>query len=84
MLQSSLEVMKQKFVSDIKKYMLKKIKYFFETLTIVFFFLIGKIIGLNYQSFIFFNIRTFGPLFKSQKIIDQNIKGFLKCFFRSK
>ena len=59
--------------------MLKKIKYFFETLTVVLFFLIGKIIGLKLSKILFSSIfRTFGPLFKSQKIIDQNIKRFSK------
>ena len=54
---------------------MKIIKYFFEFISIISLFVIFKIIGLKNAS----NLggllgRSFGPLFRSRKIIKQNIK----------
>tara|TARA_Y100000590_G_scaffold424702_1_gene531899 strand:- start:698 stop:1573 length:876 start_codon:yes stop_codon:yes gene_type:complete len=57
---------------------MKIIKYFFEFISIVSLFLIFKIIGLNYASYLGGIIgRGIGPLFRSKNIIQSNIKN---CF----
>jgi len=54
---------------------MKIIRYFFEFLTIVSLFFIFKIIGLKNASNLGAIIgRLFGPLFRSKKIIEKNIK----------
>ena len=57
--------------------MLKIINYFFQSLLIYFFFLIGIILRIKISRKIFSSIFTFfGPFFKSKKIIDKNINIF--------
>ena len=57
---------------------MKSIKYFFQFLIIVIFFSIFKLVGLKIATYISSNIIKFlGPLFRSKKIIQQNI---LKAF----
>lgn len=55
--------------------MLKKINYLVQAIFIYLFFLIGRILGINLSrkifSFIFLNL---GPLFKSKKIIKENLR----------
>ena len=54
---------------------MKKIKYFFEFIIILFLFLIYKISGLKISSFISGKLfEFFGPLFRSKKIIKSNIQ----------
>ena len=57
--------------------MIKLISYFFQSIIIYFFFIIGRILGLKASrklfSYIFF---IFGPIFRSNKIIKQNLKIF--------
>ena len=51
-----------------------KIKYFFEFLTILFLFLIYKILGLKLSSFISGKLfELIGPLFRSKDVIKKNI-----------
>ncbi len=57
--------------------MIKSIKYFFEALIIYLFFLIAKIFGLSISRKIFsFIFRKIGPIIKSSKIVDENLKKF--------
>jgi len=57
--------------------MIKLLSYFFQSLIIYFFFLIGLILGLNLSRNLFsFIFLFFGPLFKSKKIIDKNLETF--------
>ena len=59
--------------------MIKLIKYFFECCFIYLFFLIAKIIGINFSRKLFSQIFIYvGPLIKSKKIIDKNLKIFSK------
>ena len=54
---------------------LKFFRYLFETIIIILFFLIFKVIGLKNSSFISGKVFTFfGPFFRSKKIITQNLK----------
>ena len=57
--------------------MIKLISYFFQSIIIYFFFIIGRILGLKVSrklfSYIFF---IFGPIFRSNKIIKKNLKIF--------
>ncbi len=55
--------------------MLKKIKYFVQSLLIFIFFIIGRLIGIFLSRKIFSMIfLLFGPLFKSKKIFEKNLK----------
>ena len=57
--------------------MIKRINYFFQAIIIYFFFLIGGILGLNLsRSFFSFLFCSFGPLFRSKKIINKNLEIF--------
>ena len=57
--------------------MIKIIYYFIQSLFIYFFFLIGRLIGIKISRKIFSNIFfLIGPLFKSRKIIEKNLKIF--------
>ena len=59
--------------------MIKNFKYFFEAVIVYFFFLIGKILGLNTSSKLFsFIFKKIGFLFKSNKIINANLYRFSK------
>tara|TARA_B100000242_G_C42971046_1_gene450558 strand:+ start:220 stop:1065 length:846 start_codon:yes stop_codon:yes gene_type:complete len=59
--------------------MIKIIKYFFQSIIVYLFYLIGKIIGLNFSRKIFSNLFLLvGPFFKSRKIIDKNLYIFNK------
>ena len=54
---------------------MNNIKYFFQFIIIIIFFLIFKIIGLKFSSFLsgkIFNL--IGPLFRSNKISNQNLR----------
>ena len=65
--------------------MIKSVKYFLEAIFIYFFFLIGRIIGLNASRLLFSNIfQLIGPLIKSEKILKKNLKKFLKEDFEEK
>ena len=57
--------------------MIKLLNYFFQSLIIYFFFLVGRILGLNLSRNLFGSIFSFfGPLFRSKKIIDKNLETF--------
>ncbi|MDC1129614.1 lysophospholipid acyltransferase family protein [Candidatus Pelagibacter sp.] len=57
---------------------MNSIKYFFQFLIIFFLFIVFKILGLNIASnFSSALLKVFGPLFRSKKLINQNI---LKAF----
>ena len=57
---------------------MKSIKYFFQFLIILLFFLIFKIIGLkNASNFSYKLFYTIGPFFRSREIVKSNI---LKAF----
>ena len=54
---------------------MKNIKYILQFICIIFLFVIFKVIGLKNSSFISGKIFTFfGPFFRSEKIITQNLK----------
>ena len=56
---------------------MKIINYFFQSIAVYSFFLIGKILGLRISRKIFAWIfLTFGSIFKSKKIIERNLKVF--------
>ena len=55
--------------------MLKKINYFFQAIIIYIFFLVGRILGIKISRKIFSWLFIYlGPLFKSKRIINNNIK----------
>ena len=55
--------------------MVKKLKYLFEAIFIYISFLISKILGLYLSRIIFSNIfKLLGPLVRSKKIINNNLK----------
>jgi len=57
--------------------MIKKINYFLQALVIYLFFLIGRILGINLSRKIFSLLfLIIGPLFKSKKIVSQNLEIF--------
>ncbi len=59
--------------------MIKKIIYFFQAFLIYFFFLLAKLIGLNFSRILFsFIFKKLGPLIKSKKIINKNLENFSK------
>ena len=54
--------------------MLQKIRYFFEFLTIIFLFLIFRILGIKISSYIGGRLGSmFGPFFRSKQLIRSNI-----------
>ena len=60
--------------------MMKIIKYLFQSITIYFFFIIGKIIGIKLSRSLFgYLFKKIGPLFKSKKVIKKNLEN-LKNF----
>jgi len=57
--------------------MIKLISYFFQSIIIYFFFLIGRVLGLKLSRNLFSFIFSFlGPLFRSNKIINKNLETF--------
>ena len=65
--------------------MIKFIKYLLEAIIIYFFFIFGKIIGLTISRILFSNIfKIVGPFVRSKKIINKNLKKFLKDKFENK
>ena len=57
--------------------MIKKINYFFQSIFVYLFFLIGRIIGIKLSRLLFsYLFLLFGPIFKSKKIINKNLKIF--------
>ncbi len=59
--------------------MIKFIKYFFEAIIVYFFFIIGKIVGINIARKLFSYIfKKIGPFIKSKDIINKNLSKFLK------
>ena len=59
--------------------MIKMIKYFLQSIFVYFFFIIGRIIGLNLSRKLFSNLFSIiAPIFKSKKIIKKNLKIFNK------
>ena len=57
--------------------MFKKINYFFQAIIIYLLFIIGRLIGINIARKIFsYLFLSVGPLFKSKKIIENNLKIF--------
>ena len=59
--------------------MLKKINYFLQACVVGFFFIFGRILGLNLSRKIFSRLFSLiGPLFKSKKIITLNLSNFSK------
>tara|TARA_B100000963_G_scaffold211160_1_gene184016 strand:- start:9112 stop:9966 length:855 start_codon:yes stop_codon:yes gene_type:complete len=58
---------------------MKVIKYFFESLFIYTFLIIGRLLGLSISRRIFsFIFKKIGPLIRSKKIINKNFKNFSK------
>ena len=56
---------------------MKNIKYFFEFLLIFILFFIFRVVGYKTSSSIGYIIgKTFGPIFRSKKVIIENIKNF--------
>ena len=54
--------------------MVKKVKYFFQSIIIFSFYVICRILGLKLSRIIFSNLFVLvGPLFRSKKIINKNI-----------
>lgn len=59
--------------------MIKNLKYFFQAIVIYLSFIFGKLIGLNASQKIFsFIFQKLGPLFKSKKIINNNLEIYSK------
>ncbi len=59
--------------------MIKKINYFFQAIIIYFLFLVGRIIGLNLsRKFFSFIFSLLGSKFRSNKILEKNLKIFSK------
>ena len=59
--------------------MIKLIKYFFQSILVYIFFLIGRILGLKISRILFSKIfSAIGPLFKSKNVIDKNLEIFSK------
>ncbi len=59
--------------------MIKFIKYFFEAMIIYLFFIIIKILGISLSRKIFSTVfKYLGPIFKSKKIINNNLQNFSK------
>ena len=57
--------------------MIKIIIYFLQSILIYFFFIIGRIMGLRISRILFSILfSTFGPFFKSEKIIKKNLNIF--------
>jgi len=57
--------------------MIKTFSYFLQSIIIYAFFFIGRILGLKISRIIFSNLfYTVGPIFKSKKIIESNLKIF--------
>ena len=57
--------------------MIKKINYFFQSIFVYLFFLIGRIVGIKLSRILFSILFIFlGPIFKSKNIIDKNLKIF--------
>ena len=57
--------------------MIKKINYFLQAIVIYLFFFIGRILGINLSRKIFSLLfLIIGPLFKSKKIVNQNLEIF--------
>ena len=57
--------------------MIKFLKYLTQSIILYFLFIFGKIIGLKKSQYIFSKIfQFFGPIFRSSKIINQNLKNF--------
>ena len=62
--------------------MLKTINYFFQSIVVYSFFIIGRIIGINLSRKIFSSLfYTFGHFFKSKKIVNHNLNIFSKHVF---
>ena len=58
--------------------MIKLINYFFQSIIIYIFFLIGRILGIHISRIFFSHIfLLIGPIFKSKKIINKNLDIFL-------
>ncbi len=54
---------------------MNKVKYFFQFILIIFFFLIFKILGIKISSFLGGKLfQKIGPIFRSKKITESNIK----------
>ena len=57
--------------------MIKKINYFLQSILIYLFFLIGRIVGIRLSRLLFsYLFLLIGPIFKSKKIINKNLKIF--------
>ena len=65
---------------------MKSIKYFIQFLIILTLFLLFKVLGLKFASFVSSKIVSFvGPFFRSKKVIRSNIlKAFRKMTLRTK
>jgi len=64
-------------LKEYKKFMIKTINYFFQSLIIYLFFFIGRILGLKLARKIFASLFTIaGPIFKSKNIINKNLDIF--------
>ena len=64
---------------------MKVIKYFLETILIYIFFIVGRLLGLSISRNLFsFIFKKLGPIFKSKKIINNNLNKFSKKISKDK
>ena len=78
-------MIKKDFLKKSQNYMIKTIKYFFQSIIIYLFFFIGKILGLTLSRIFFSSLFAFiGPMFKSKETIRNNLKFFSKNISNSK
>ena len=68
-----------KLIFKVKRYMIRIINYFFQSIFIYSFFIIGRVLGLKISRKLFsFFFSIVGPIFKSEKIIKKNLEIFSK------
>ena len=68
---------KKNFLIELMNYMIKKIKYFLQSIIFYLFLFIGRIVGLKIGRKLFaFLFSIVGPHFKSKKIIKENLNIF--------
>ena len=79
-LRVALEIKEKKnSLTKLRKYMIKLINYFFQSLIIYLIFLVGRLLGIKLSRIIFSKIFCLiGPFFKSKKIIKKILKFFMK------
>ncbi len=64
--------------------MIKLIKYFFQSIFIYLFFILGRVFGINISRKIFSKLFSFlGPYFKSREVVEKNLNIFSKGISQS-